>query len=97
MENAVRYSNGKPIDVEYHCGEDVVIKIKDRGPGIPAEEKEAIFRPFYRLDQSRNIETGGTGLGLSIARQLAEINKIKIRLHARKEGGTVAEITIPAS
>ncbi len=97
MENAVRYSNGKPIDVEYHCGKDVVIKIKDRGPGIPDGEKEAIFRPFYRLDQSRNIETGGTGLGLSIARQLAEINKIKIHLHDRKEGGTVAEIIIPAN
>ena len=96
LENAVRYSDGNVVDVSYSCNDDfAVIKIKDRGPGIPANEIEAVFRPFYRLDQSRNAETGGTGLGLSIASQLAEINGIKIKLSARKERGTVAEIIIP--
>ena len=96
LENAVRYGEGHPVEVNYSCEEDfTVITIKDRGPGIPANEIEAVFRPFYRLDQSRNIETGGTGLGLSIALQLAEINKIKIQLYPRNGGGTVAEIIIP--
>lgn len=95
LENAVRYSNDQTVEVLYSCEpEHVKIKIMDRGPGIPADKIDAVFRPFYRLDQSRNIETGGTGLGLSIAQQLAEINHIKIQLHTREGGGTVAEITI---
>jgi len=98
LENAVRYSEGQAVEVDYSCEKYfTIIKIMDRGPGIPDNEIEAVFRPFYRLDQSRNIETGGTGLGLSIALQLAEINKIKIQLSARKNGGTVAEIKVPAN
>ena len=96
LENAVRYGNGHPVEIIYTCnGEFAEIKIKDRGPGIPANEIESVFRPFYRLDQSRNTENGGTGLGLSIALQLAEINEIKIQLHARDGGGTVAEVIVP--
>jgi len=97
LENAVRYSEGKIVDVCHSCNEHFsTIKIMDRGPGIPANEMEAVFRPFYRLDQSRNPETGGTGLGLSIARQLAELNNIKIQLYSREGGGTIAEISIPS-
>ncbi|MCW8956393.1 MAG: ATP-binding protein [Gammaproteobacteria bacterium] len=96
LENAVRYGGDQPVEVSYLCEEDVtIIKIMDRGPGIPASELKAVFRPFYRLDQSRNSETGGTGLGLSIALQLAELNSIKLQLYGRKNGGTVAEIIIP--
>ena len=96
LENAVRYSEGQTVEVAYSCDENfAVIKIKDRGPGIPENKIEAVFRPFYRLDQSRNIETGGTGLGLSIAIQLAEINKIKIELYARDGGGLVSEVIVP--
>ena len=95
LENAVRYSEGESVEVNCMCDESyAVIEIKDRGPGIPENEIEAVFRPFYRLDKSRNIETGGTGLGLSIASQLAKINDIKIKLHARIDGGTVAEIIV---
>ena len=96
LENAVRYSDSQPVEVTYSCTQDFAqIKILDRGPGIPADQIDAVFRPFYRLDQSRNKETGGTGLGLSIAQQLAEINNIKIQLSTREGGGTVAEINIP--
>ena len=98
LENAVRYSKGKAVEVTYTCEDNfTIIHIMDRGPGIPENEIEAVFRPFYRLDQSRNVETGGTGLGLSIALQLAEINNIKIQLSARNNGGTIAEIIIPAN
>lgn len=96
LENAVRYSEGQTVEVAYSCDESfAVIKIKDRGPGIPENKIEAVFRPFYRLDQSRNIETGGTGLGLSIAIQLADINKIKLKLYARDGGGLVSEVIVP--
>lgn len=96
LENAVRYGGGHPVEVVYSCNkESVEIKIKDRGPGIPDDEIESVFRPFHRLDQSRNTVSGGTGLGLSIASQLAEINGIIIQLRARDGGGTVAEVILP--
>lgn len=96
LENAVRYGEEHPVKISYSLENDfAIIKIMDRGPGIPTDEIEAVFRPFYRLEQSRNLETGGTGLGLSIALQLADINNIKIKLYGRKNGGTVAEIIIP--
>ncbi|MCW8935752.1 MAG: ATP-binding protein [Gammaproteobacteria bacterium] len=96
LENAVRYGKNQPVNISHSIKDEfVIIKIMDRGQGIPANEIEAVFRPFHRLEQSRNLETGGTGLGLSIALQLAEINNIKLKLYARKNGGTVAEIIIP--
>ena len=96
LENAVRYGEGKPVEIVYSCNDEFAeIKIMDRGPGIPDDEVELVFRPFYRLDQSRNTVSGGTGLGLSIALQLAEINEIKIKLYARDGGGTVAKVTVP--
>jgi two-component system osmolarity sensor histidine kinase EnvZ len=72
-----------------------VLSIMDRGPGIPAEAREAVFRPFYRLEQSRSAQTGGSGLGLAIARQLAEANQWTIELLPRDGGGTVARVGIP--
>jgi two-component system, OmpR family, osmolarity sensor histidine kinase EnvZ len=57
-----------------------VIFVLDRGPGIPEHEREAVFRPFYRLEQSRNRRTGGSGLGLAVARQLAVANGFEIHL-----------------
>ena len=47
------------------------IEIEDNGPGIPADKREEVFRPFYRLDESRNQDTGNSGLGLAIARDIA--------------------------
>ncbi|HEY9050479.1 MAG TPA: ATP-binding protein, partial [Gammaproteobacteria bacterium] len=93
LENAVRYGGKEPVEVCYTCEhDDLLIKILDRGPGIPEEQLEAVFRPFYRLEQSRNTETGGTGLGLSIAQQLADINNLSIKLVSRAGGGTEAII-----
>ena len=98
LENAVRYGGGSPVEVSYQCGKrDITIQIMDRGPGIPAEQLEAVFRPFYRLEQSRNSETGGSGLGLSIAQQLAGINGQKLTLRPRDGGGTIAELKLPAA
>ena len=98
LENAIRYGEGKPIHVESKCGEgSFVIQIKDRGPGIPYNEKEAVFRPFYRLEKSRSSKTGGSGLGLAIVRQLANANGWKIQLLERTKGGTNAKLTISDS
>jgi len=96
IENALRYGNGSPVEVTLHCAPTVIIRVKDRGPGIPDDQREAVFRPFHRLDSSRSAQTGGSGLGLAIVRQLAETNRWKVSLHAREGGGTEARVVLPA-
>lgn len=96
LENAVRYSHGKPVTLTHRCGKGgLTIHILDQGPGIPADQLEAVFRPFHRLEQSRSSATGGSGLGLSIARQLAMSYGLSIQLHNRDSGGLEAQITLP--
>jgi two-component system osmolarity sensor histidine kinase EnvZ len=104
LGNAVRYGAGQPVTLELACGElaceklacseaAVMIRVLDRGPGIPPEEVENVFRPFYRLESSRSTATGGSGLGLAIARQLADANGWSIELLPRDGGGTEARLT----
>jgi two-component system osmolarity sensor histidine kinase EnvZ len=98
IDNAVRYGGGAPVDIEYAlCDEAIEIRVLDRGPGIPAEEREAVFRPFYRLEPSRSSRTGGSGLGLAIVRQLANANGWSVTIAERPGGGTIAGIRIPAA
>jgi two-component system osmolarity sensor histidine kinase EnvZ len=73
----------------------VEINVDDDGLGIPNEEREAVFKPFYRLDSSRNPGTGGTGLGLSIARDLARGSGGDVTLAESSLGGLRATITLP--
>ncbi|WPL16314.1 Osmolarity sensor protein EnvZ [Thiorhodovibrio winogradskyi] len=94
IENALRYSD-QSVEVDLKgCAESVEIQVLDRGPGIPQDSLDAVFRPFYRLEQSRNRGTGGTGLGLAVARQLAMANDIEIHLRTRPGGGTIASILL---
>ena len=96
MKNAVQHSNGKPIDVDLHCkAEEVAIEIRDRGPGIPPEESQAVFRPFHRLGSAGAQASGGSGLGLAIANQLAQKHGWKIELLPRDGGGTRARLSLP--
>ena len=67
----------------------IVIDIADSGPGIPPEQREDVFRPFYRLETSRNRETGGTGLGLAVARSILRRHGGDIVLLDRQGGGLV--------
>ncbi len=102
LENAVRYSGGQQVELRCRAGDPatgtiLVIEVLDRGPGLTAEESEAVFQPFYRLEHSRSEETGGSGLGLSIVRQLAQANHCTVRLLPRDGGGTCAEITLQAA
>ncbi len=94
IENAIRY--GGNADVSIHRGQDVVaIEISDAGPGIPEEEIEEVFEPFFRLERSRSRETGGTGLGLSIARTLLRASGGDITLSNKPEGGIRARVSLP--
>lgn len=96
LENALRYGEGKPVTLELACARDAVtIGVLDRGPGIPEAERDKVFQPFYRLEDSRSRDTGGSGLGLAIVRQLADAQGWRIELAARAGGGLVAEVVLP--
>lgn len=94
LDNAVRYGDGKPVEIHWQQDDAVRIGILDRGPGIPPHQCEAVFQPFYRLETSRSAATGGSGLGLAIARQLAQSNGWQVELLPRPEGGTEARLTL---
>ena len=96
LKNAAQHGMGKPIDVSLHCNdEEVAIRIADRGPGIPPEEVQAVFRPFHRLGSARTQVSEGSGLGLAIANQLALKHNWTIQLLPRDGGGTVAKLSLP--
>jgi two-component system osmolarity sensor histidine kinase EnvZ len=92
LENAIRYGDQKPVTVQLQqeINGQVTICILDQGPGIPEEQREAVFRPFHRLENSRNQTTGGSGLGLAIVQQLCIAQGWEITLQAHHEGGTAA-------
>jgi len=76
-------------------GDAIEIVIDDNGPGIPEESREEVFRPFFRLDRSRNPATGGTGLGLSISRDVARVHGGDIILENSPHEGLRARIRLP--
>ncbi|MBV8495643.1 MAG: two-component sensor histidine kinase, partial [Gammaproteobacteria bacterium] len=67
----------------------------DAGPGIPETELERVFEPFYRVEASRNRDSGGTGLGLAIARDVAQIHGGSLSLRNLPEGGLEAQLRLP--
>lgn len=95
LDNATRYGEGRTIKIA--CTSEkkrMTVSIADRGPGIPVDELEAVFDPFYRVDKSRSSVTGGSGLGLAIAKQLADSNEWLLSIRPRAGGGVVASLTI---
>jgi signal transduction histidine kinase len=93
IANAVKFGTRARILVR--DGAMLKISVCDQGPGIPPEELERVFEPFYRLESSRNRDTGGTGLGLSIARDVAQTHGGTLVLLNRAEGGLEALLTLP--
>ena len=73
----------------------MVAILDDDGPGIPETEMEKVFAPFYRVEASRNRETGGTGLGLAVARSAVRAHGGDIALANRPEGGLRITVTLP--
>ncbi|TNE35703.1 MAG: HAMP domain-containing protein [Alphaproteobacteria bacterium] len=94
INNAARYANEIWITVRAD-DTDLIIVIDDDGPGIPAEKQSDVFRPFYRLDPSRNAETGGSGLGMTIARDVIHGHGGQIALGTSPAGGLRIEIRLP--
>ena len=92
--NASKYSNKFIVNVSLN-GKNLEINIDDDGPGIPEEERDNVFKPFFRLDPSRNLNTGGVGLGLTIARDIARSLGGDVTLNQGKLGGLRATVRIP--
>ena len=94
VENAIRYGGRATIELE-DTAKQVVVRIVDDGPGMPEEELERAFEPFYRGERSRSRETGGTGLGLGIARNIARAHGGELVLKNRPGGGLEAHLSLP--
>ena len=98
VDNALRYAaaGGGHIAVRaQRFNEMVEIAVDDEGPGIPQENREAAFKPFHRLDESRNPETPGVGLGLTIARDIVRGHGGELTLENRPQGGLRALVRLP--
>jgi signal transduction histidine kinase len=94
LENARRYGGGAiHVAIERSAGR-AVVRVCDRGPGVPEALRERIFEPFYRLPGHAEKE-GGVGLGLSLVRQIAERHGGSVRCEAREGGGSCFVLTLP--
>ncbi len=94
VTNAGRY--GTMINVTMTAADKTLeIAVEDNGPGIPAEKREDVFKAFYRLDESRNIETGGVGLGLTITRDIVVAHGGKIYMEDSALGGLRVVMLFP--
>ncbi|WP_332610131.1 ATP-binding protein [Achromobacter sp. ESBL13] len=94
IDNALKFAGAAQVQVATHDDATLSIFVLDRGPGIPDHELAAVLQPFYRLEGSRNRDTGGTGLGLAIAQQLAQAMDGALILSAREGGGLSVELRL---
>lgn len=96
LENACKYASEVELQLQ-ETPEFWLIRIADRGPGIPEDLLTEVFTPFYRLESSRNTSTGGIGLGLAIVQMLVEAQGGSTQLRNRPGGGLCAELELPKS
>jgi two-component system, OmpR family, osmolarity sensor histidine kinase EnvZ len=94
VNNAARFADTVRITAAKSDGM-LTIEVEDDGPGIPEEERELVFRPFYRVDRARNQDSGSTGLGLAIARDITRIHGGDITLDQSSLGGLKAVLKVP--
>ncbi|MGO4504589.1 MULTISPECIES: HAMP domain-containing sensor histidine kinase [unclassified Dyella] len=95
IDNAIKYGGAAEVAVQDDGSGGFSVIIADHGPGIPEHELEQVLQPFYRLESSRNRDTGGAGLGLAIAAQLIASIGGQLRLCNREGGGLKAIISLP--
>lgn len=94
VENAIKYGDRARVSIaERGCR--VVVQVDDDGPGIEQEERDRVFAPFYRIEQSRSRETGGVGLGLTVARTVVRAHGGEVFLKQADSGGLRVELVFP--
>ncbi|WP_213877526.1 ATP-binding protein [Pseudomonas sp. dw_358] len=94
LDNALRYGGATLLDIR-DSRHEVLIRVIDHGPGISEEMREAVFEPFYRLEGSRNRNSGGVGLGMTIAREAVQRLGGELRLEETPGGGLTAVVRLP--
>ena len=94
VSNAARHGDRIALTA-VHDERWLTITIDDDGPGIPAENRDEVFKPFVRLDEARNVDEGGTGLGLAIARDIARSHGGDVQLGSSPLGGLRATVRVP--
>jgi two-component system sensor histidine kinase VicK len=101
LENAVKFSDKDPVRIDVQAGRssggDVVISVRDNGPGIPPEDLEKVFEAFYQVDRDRTLNVAGTGLGLAIARRIALAHGGRLDLESSLGQGSVFRLTLPSA
>jgi two-component system sensor histidine kinase KdpD len=98
LENARRYSGEEPVSVVARAsGSQVVVRVADRGPGIPAAEQARIFEPFYRGSGNGQRPWTGSGLGLAIAKGFVEANGGRIAVESLPGQGTNFVVAFPTA
>ena len=101
IRNAIRYTRESStvevsLKLDNTAGQDfAVIRVTDKGPGVPSAELSQIFKPFYRVSSARERETGGTGLGLAITDRVVHLYHGSVAARNRTEGGLDVEIRLP--
>ncbi len=103
VRNAVRYTADQTeVEVRLLCkasaaNSEAVVKIRDHGPGVAESSLQQLFRPFFRLDESRERKTGGVGLGLAIAQRAVRLHGGEVSASNAPGGGLEVTIAFPAS
>jgi two-component system sensor histidine kinase CpxA len=97
VRNAVRYTApGSSIDMNLKSDDGwAIVEVSDHGPGIPDADLDKVFRPFYRVADARDRESGGTGLGLAIAERAVRLHGGTVKAENRKDGGLTVTMRIP--
>ena len=101
MRNAIAYtSEGTTVEVNLHreelvAGEFAVVAVRDHGPGVPEDGLKSIFRPFFRLDLSRQRSTGGYGVGLAITERAIRLHGGEVVASNATDGGLVVTMRLP--
>jgi two-component system, OmpR family, sensor histidine kinase CpxA len=101
VRNAIRYTeNGSVIEIDLRCetqqgSQTATLTVSDRGPGVPEDELVNVFRPFYRVDNARQRNTGGFGVGLALAERAVRLHRGEVQAQNRPGGGLIISLVIP--
>jgi signal transduction histidine kinase len=102
VRNAVRYTApNTAVEITLQCprsaGSAALIRVHDHGPGVPPADLEKLFRPFYRVAEARDRNSGGTGIGLAITDGAVRLHGGSVRAFNDRDGGLTVEVTLPAT